>query len=94
MVLSKEGYIGMVEVKNDKKRKVLSLLLKYNDKSPVISNIQRVSKPGLRVYVKRHSIPHVLGGIGKVIISTSNGLMTGNDAKKKGVGGEIICKIW
>lgn len=93
-LLSKEGYVQKIETKKEKSRKKLIITLKYRDKKPTVTNILRVSKPGLKVYVKKDSIPRVLGGIGKVIISTSQGLMTGEEAKKKNIGGEVICKIW
>ncbi len=61
---------------------------------PVIEGINRVSKPGLRVYVNKNNIPSIQGGLGVAIISTSRGLMTGNSAKKQGIGGEVICRVW
>lgn len=69
--------------------------LKYDASGmPVIEGLTRISKPGLRVYVTKNDIPSVQGGLGLVIISTSRGLMTGNDAKKQGIGGEVICTVW
>jgi small subunit ribosomal protein S8 len=69
--------------------------LKYtNDRKPVISGIQRVSRPGMRQYVSHDSIPRIQGGMGTAIISTSHGVMTGHEAKAAGVGGEVVAKIW
>jgi len=76
------------------KLKTLILTLKYKDKKPVLTNIKRISKPGVRIYVKKEKIPRVLGGLGTVILSTPKGLMTGKEARKKGLGGEVICEIW
>jgi len=94
-VLGKSGYIGKVEVKKEGKvKRTLSIMLNYKNKKPVLSEIKIVSKSGKRVYVGKNMIPKVLGGLGKVMMSTSSGIMTGDDARKKGLGGEIICKIW
>lgn len=94
-VLSKAGYVGKVTTKDtDEARKVLVVELLYKDKMKNLTDIKRVSKPGKRVYVSKNKIGQVLGGIGCKIISTPLGLMTDKDARKKGVGGEIICKLW
>jgi small subunit ribosomal protein S8 len=93
-VLAGEGYIEPVDVKKEKQERTLMLTLRYEGKKPVLTNIERVSKPGLRFYVGKNQIPRVLGGIGNVIISTSKGVMTGSEAKKQSLGGEIICKVW
>lgn len=92
-LLVKIGFIEVVEVSN-KNKKLINITLKYKGKEPVITNVVRVSKPGLRVYVNKDSIPSVLGGLGITIISTPEGLMVGNQAKKRKIGGELICKIW
>jgi small subunit ribosomal protein S8 len=69
--------------------------LKYTtDRQPVIEGIQRVSKPGLRIYAQRNTIPRVLGGYGTTVISTSKGIITGHQARMMGLGGEVVCKIW
>lgn len=93
-VLTKNGFLDNVSTTKEKTKKNLVLVLKYNEKKPALENLERISKPGLRVYVQKENMPRVLGGIGKVIISTSKGIMTGGEAKKQGLGGEIICKIW
>lgn len=94
-LLSKEGYIRKMKVKKEGRvRRSLVFELIYEDKRPKLTNVVRMSKPGRRVYVKKDEIPRVLGGLGRVIISTPKGLMTGQEARKKGLGGEAICKIW
>ncbi len=93
-LLSKEGYIDEVKVEKGDKAKDLILKLIYEGKKPKLTEIIRVSKPGGRVYVKKDEIPKVLGGLGIVILSTPKGLMTGKEARKKGMGGEVICKMW
>lgn len=94
-LLSREGYIGKVEVKKEGKvKRNLEVVLNYKNKKPALNEIAIVSKPGKKVYVRKDMIPRVLGGLGKVVISTSSGIMTGGQARKKGLGGEIICKIW
>ena len=94
-VLKKEGYISDYKVLSDLNNKgSLSVDLKYNNGSPVIKEIKRVSKPGRRVYVRATSIPKIKNGLGLAIVSTSIGIMTDNDARSKNVGGEIICKVF
>lgn len=95
-ILVKEGYLGNVKTQKGENQFVenLILTLKYEDKKPVLTDIQRVSKPGLRVYLGKTKIPKVLGGLGMIIMSTPEGLMTGQEAKAKNLGGEAICKIW
>lgn len=92
-ILKREGYIADVSVdgKTDKK---LKLKLKYAGRKSVIEGIKRVSTPGLRRYSGATDIPRVLGGLGTTIISTSQGLMTGTEARKKNVGGEMLCVVW
>ena len=95
-VLFKEGLIdSFEELKNGLKSSLL-LSLKYNGKErkPVIEKIQRISKPGLRVYSGSKKMPRILGGFGTAIVSTSRGLMTDQQARKEGVGGELLCYIW
>ncbi|NJN20223.1 MAG: 30S ribosomal protein S8 [Leptolyngbya sp. RL_3_1] len=95
-VLQEEGFIAdFIEVGEDNRR-VLSITLKYQGKTrdPIIKNLKRVSRPGLRVYSNRKELPRVLGGIGIAIISTSSGIMTDRDARRQGVGGEVLCYVW
>ena len=96
-LLKSEGYVEDYAVvdKENSSFKTLKITLKYDEKSkPVISNLQRVSRPGLRNYCKAKDIPQVLGGMGIAIISTSKGLLTDRKAKKENVGGEILCYVW
>ena len=93
-ILEEEGFISSFDMVDQDKFKFININLKYNDrKVSVIKEIKRVSKPGLRVYVNKHEIPRVRGGLGTSIISTSKGVMTGNKARAIGVGGEVLCKI-
>lgn len=94
-ILLDEGFIGGFDVIEDGKQGIIRIELKYgkyNEK--VISGIKRISKPGLRVYVKSDEIPKVLGGLGIAILSTSKGIKTDKDARKEGMGGEVICYVW
>ena len=94
-ILLEEGYVKGVQVIADDKQGVIRIALKYTETgAPVISGIRRVSKPGLRIYAGKDELPRVLGGLGTAIVSTSNGVMTDRDARKKGVGGEVIAYIW
>ena len=96
-LLKSEGYVEDYSVveKEGSNFKTLKIALKYDEKSkPVISNLKRVSRPGLRNYVKAKDIPQVLGGMGIAIISTNKGLLTDRKAKKENVGGEILCYVW
>ena len=94
-VLKKEGYIADFKIINDEKNKdSLSVDLKYNNGLPVIKAINRVSKPGRRIYAKASSIPKIQNGLGLAIVSTSKGIMTDNEARTQKVGGEIICKVF
>lgn len=93
-ILKKEGYIDNFKLIEDKKQGVLRVYLKYMAGKPAIRNIKRVSKPGLRIYVKHQKIPSVLRGRGIAIISTSKGITTDEEARKLGLGGEIIGYIW
>jgi small subunit ribosomal protein S8 len=96
VILKEEGFIKDFDVYLDNSRKNLLILLKYKGKSrePVITTIQRVSKPGLRVYRNAKKLPRVLANLGIAIVSTPQGLMTNLKAKKLGIGGEILCYIW
>lgn len=94
-IMQEEGYIKDYEFVEDGKQGVIRIYLKYGpDKRKVITGIKRISKPGLRVYVKKDEIPRVLGGLGTAVISTSKGLMSDKNARKQGLGGEVICYIW
>jgi len=94
-ILKEEGFISDYEVLRGKPYRVIKLHLKYSDKKQLIlSGLERVSKPGLRVYVQRQEIPRVSGGIGIAIVSTSKGVMTGQQARRQELGGELLCYIW
>jgi small subunit ribosomal protein S8 len=94
-ILVEQGYINDFKVEPGKIGDVIKLKLKYTeDRSPVILGITRVSRPGRRRYVDRTQIPRVQGGMGTTIVSTSSGVMTGHDASRKGVGGEVVAYIW
>lgn len=94
-VLKEEGYITDYTEKEVGKFKVLSITLKYDERNkPVISNLKRISKTGLRVYSKAKDLPQVFGGLGIAIISTSKGLMTDRKARKENLGGEVLCYVW
>lgn len=92
-ILKKEGYIAEVSVEGTTKKK-LKLVLKYAGKKGIIVGLRRISTPGLRHYVGATEIPRVLGGMGISIVSTSQGVMSGNEARKNNLGGELLCKIW
>lgn len=93
LLVAKKFIAGFTEMK-ETAQGVLRLQLKYNDGQPVISGLQRVSRPGLRAYVDADTLPRVLGGLGVAIISTPRGLMTDKEAREARVGGEVICEIW
>ena len=94
-ILLDEGFVKGFDVIEDGKQGIIRVDLKYGQNSQkVISGIKRISKPGLRVYVKGNEVPRVLGGLGIAILSTSNGIMADKVARKQGVGGEVICYVW
>ena len=94
-VLKEEGYISDYKFLTDKRNKGTLLVdLKYSNGLPVIKEITRVSKPGRRIYTKAESIPKIKNGLGIVIVSTSMGIMSDNDARSKNIGGEIICRVF
>lgn len=94
-ILAKTGYIRSFKVADDSKQGIMRVYLKYDESgAPAFSAIQRVSRPGRRVYVKSTEIPVIRSGLGMAIVSTSQGLMTGVEAKQKNLGGEILCKLW
>ena len=94
-LLKNEGFITDYNVKEVGKFKVLEITLKYDEKrKPVISKLERISKPGLRNYCKAKNLPKVLGGLGIAIVSTSKGLLTDRKARKENIGGEVLCYIY
>jgi small subunit ribosomal protein S8 len=94
-ILKEEGYIANYKATEEAGRKVVRVYLKYSpDNEAPISNLARVSRPGCRVYVGRNEIPRVLGGMGINILTTPKGVMTGRQARREGVGGELLCEIW
>ena len=94
-LLKDEGYIANYEVKEVGKFRVLNISLKYDaQNNPVITNLQRVSRPGLRSYCKAKNLPQVLGGMGIAVVSTSKGLLTDRKARQENVGGEVVCYVW
>jgi small subunit ribosomal protein S8 len=90
-ILRDEGYIAGYEQPNARE---LVLRMKYVGKTPAVSGLRRISKPGLRVYARKNEMPRVLGGLGVAIVSTSAGLMTGREAERKGLGGEVLAYVW
>lgn len=95
-VLKEEGFIIDFEEVGETVKRNLVISLKYQGKQrqPIIRSLKRVSRPGLRVYSNRKDLPRVLGGIGVAIVSTSSGIMTDRDARRSGVGGEVLCYVW
>ncbi|OUN00806.1 MAG: 30S ribosomal protein S8 [Firmicutes bacterium ZCTH02-B6] len=94
-ILKQEGYIRDYRVIDDGRQAIVRIYLKYGaNKQRVISGLKRISKPGRRVYASRDEIPRVLGGLGVAVLSTSQGIMTDKEARKLGVGGEVICYVW
>ena len=94
-ILKEEGYIADFDIIDDNKQGIIKVTMKYganNDK--VITGIKKISKPGLKVYAKANDVPRVLGGLGIAIISTSKGVISDKEARKMGVGGEVICYVW
>ena len=94
-ILLDEGFINGFDVEEDNKQGILTIDLKYTENGEkVISGLRRISKPGLRVYVKANEVPKVLNGLGTAIISTSKGLLTDKAARSENIGGEVICYVW
>jgi small subunit ribosomal protein S8 len=93
-ILKRDGYIAEWSVEGGKAVKKLKLRLKYQGRQSVITGLRRVSTPGLRRYVGAREIPRVLGGMGVAIVSTPKGVMTGQDAQKQNLGGELVCFVW
>ena len=93
-ILKEEGFVSEYEVLRGKPHRTIKIYLKYSDDNePILSGLERVSKPGLRVYVGQKEIPRVAGGLGVAIISTSKGVMTGQQAWRQGIGGELLCYV-
>ncbi|NLW08174.1 MAG: 30S ribosomal protein S8 [Clostridia bacterium] len=94
-ILKNEGYIKSYEYIEDNKQGKIKLYLKYGpNREKVITGLKRISRPGLRIYAKKGEVPKVLGGLGTAVISTSKGILTDKQARREGVGGEVICYIW
>jgi len=94
-ILKSEGYIQNFKVQeNDSKQGTIRIFLKYAEGAPVISGLKQVSRPGRRIYASHQKVPRVIGGLGISIVSTSQGILTGEDSRKKGVGGEVLCEVW
>ena len=93
-ILKEEGYIKDFRVRREGPRRRVKVWLKYVDKEPVLSGLTRVSKPGRRIYVGKHEIPKVLNGVGVAVLSTSQGVITDHQARRRGVGGEVLCFAW
>jgi len=94
-IVKEEGFIKDYEVLRGKPHRVIKITLRYGDKNqPFLSGLERVSKPGLRVNVQQKEIPRVYGGLGIAILSTSKGVMTGQQAWRQGIGGELLCYVW
>jgi len=93
-ILAKNGFVGGVEKKGRKTQKIIEITLKYDNGSPKIFGLKKVSKPGQRIYKKFREIKSVKGGYGIAIVSTPRGLMTNKEARKQKLGGELICEVW
>ena len=94
-IIKDEGFINDYEVLRGKPHRVIKIYLKYDDKNqPILSGLERISKPGLRMHVQRKEIPRVYGGLGIAILSTSKGMMTGQQAWRQRIGGELLCYVW
>ncbi len=94
-ILKEEGYIRDFKLIQDAKQGIIRVFLKYDEYGePVISGLKRISKPGRRIYVSKDKIPRVMRGLGVAILTTSKGVMTDREARKMGVGGEVICYVW
>ena len=94
-ILVEEGFVDAFDISQDGIQEMLTLRLKYVEgRTPVVSGLKRISKPGLRVYARKTEIPRVLGGLGTAILSTSQGIMTGSQARKLNLGGEVLCYVW
>ena len=93
-ILKEEGFIQNYKVQDDSKQGVIRIFLKYADGGAVITGLRQISRPGRRIYSVKDKIPKVIGGLGISIVSTSRGIMTGQQSHKLGVGGEVLCEVW
>jgi small subunit ribosomal protein S8 len=93
-ILKQEGYLADYEIDRDSKPPVIRITMKFVHRTPALTGVKRVSRPGLRKYVASKDVPRVLGGMGVAIISSSRGVMTGREAKKENVGGELLAVVW
>ena len=93
-VLQREGYLSSVAVEGEKASKVIRIGLKYNSRKPVIVGLRQISTPGLRRYVGSTEMTRVLGGMGVAVVSTPKGIMTGSEARRQNIGGELLCYVW
>jgi len=94
-ILKEEGFVANYEVVREESHKAIKLYIRYYDRNqPVLTGLERVSKPGLRIYVEKKEIPRVYGGMGIAILSTPKGVMTGKQAWRQGIGGELLCYVW
>jgi small subunit ribosomal protein S8 len=93
-ILKEEGFIQNYKIQEDRVQGTIRVFLKYSDGSPVITGLKQVSKPGRRIYAHKDKVPKVVGGLGISIISTSRGIMTGDQSHRTGVGGEVLCQVW
>ncbi|HSE41021.1 MAG TPA: 30S ribosomal protein S8 [Acidobacteriota bacterium] len=94
-ILKEEGYIQNFKIQEEEKKQgTIRVFLKYSEGNPVITGLKQVSKPGRRIYAHKDKVPKVVGGLGICIVSTSKGIMTGDQSQKTGVGGEVICQVW
>ena len=93
-ILKEEGFIQNFKMQEDSKQGTIRLQLKYSDGASVITGLKQVSKPGRRIYATKDRVPKVIGGLGISIVSTSRGIMTGDQSHKVGIGGEVLCEIW
>jgi small subunit ribosomal protein S8 len=93
-ILKNEGFITNYKLQDDTKQGSIRIFLKYSDGNPVITGLKQVSRPGCRIYAVKEDVPTVMGGLGISIVSTSRGVMTGQESYKQGVGGEVLCEVW
>ena len=93
-ILKEEGFIQNFKMQEDSKQGVIRVFLRYVEGQPVITGLKQVSKPGRRIYATKDGVPKVIGGLGISIVSTSKGVMTGEQSRKLGVGGEVLCEVW
>jgi len=93
-LFKEEGYISNFRIVKDRRQGILRIFLKYFDRQPVILGLRRISKPGRRVYCGKNEVPEIRGGLGTAVISTSKGVMTDAQARRDGIGGELVCAVW